>query len=341
MGNDINNMYGVFTLERQDLVDLTRRIAECIPKDFLKNKDKPVIIAVDGSFGCGKKIIADYGREAILGIEHDDVRFPEHDETITVKNEAFTRWDAFVNPFKKLLGIKNRVQSTIQTPITEHIINSNGVDVTCHGKAEFDEFVSAEHGQDQLEVSFINVAWGGGFYGTKGDPQDSYYEKHLKHRKAGGVVYVHNIDHDMAKPDIEIKLESGEGGSCLNGETRACANVGHALKGAIGAEQIAPFDRWARFVTVKFNNAAIEAQGQMLKILKEEFGFYALDHIAQDVLHPPEANESEREIPVIKVDTADFPLVKKHKHHLGASANISAVPAKKCYEITVSTPALS
>lgn len=50
----------VFTISRDDIVELTRRITKAIPPHLLKDIQRPLGVSVDGSFRSGKKIIADY-----------------------------------------------------------------------------------------------------------------------------------------------------------------------------------------------------------------------------------------------------------------------------------------
>ncbi|MEC9236532.1 MAG: hypothetical protein VX803_09820, partial [Pseudomonadota bacterium] len=64
--------YGAFTLERDDLVALAQRIVLSVPNDFLYDKEKPLIISVDGTFKGGKKIIPDSGYEAAFNIKRED-----------------------------------------------------------------------------------------------------------------------------------------------------------------------------------------------------------------------------------------------------------------------------
>jgi hypothetical protein len=277
--------YGVFTLERQDLVDLSRRIAQCIPKDFLKNKDKPIVIAVDGSWKCGKKIVADYGGAAALDIEHDDIYF-EHNSS------AFTQAIAIV---------------------------SNGKQILCHGKAEYDEYVSADIDGERMEVSFINLAYRSGYSFGRGFYGGRCYESHLEERQVGGIVYIHNVGSANIQPDIEIKLESGSGVTCLGGRPRSCRDVKHALEIAIGKDGVNKFKEWGRFVSVTLNNAALDKGGVMSHMLKNEFGFRAQADIPTSLLEFAELQDDDTQAGQIAIDTAGFPLAKKYASHIQAA----------------------
>lgn len=322
--SNTENTYGVFTLERQDLVDLSRRIAACIPADFLKDKDKPVVIAVDGTWQCGKKIVADYGREALLGVKHEDVRFPKRKETEVVPNDSLTMAQSFVNAVKNLFGRREQKDKWITRPLKKRLANSRGVDMACRGISEYDEYVAADVNGALLDVSFINIAWRGDF-SFHDDIDDwtegSLFKHHMNERQAGGVVYVHNLKRDVVEPDIEIKLESKSGYTSLNGEERSCTNVSHALQASLGEDGADIFAEWARFVTVKFNNTALETRANMAKMLKDEFGFCALEQISRELLAIPVEDDSDSEPMQIVVDHANFPLAKKHKHHLAACNN--------------------
>jgi hypothetical protein len=319
-GTNSSDIYGVFTLERQDLVDLSRRIAECIPDGFLQDKDKPVVISVGGSYRCGKKIIADFGRAAILDVEHDDINFDRH----------YPR----PNIFQKVANIARLWFDDPSKPV--HVI-SKGQDVRCRGTEQFDEYVSTGHEGHETEVSFINAAWNHGYvFGDEGNGA-ACYEKHLAQRVAGGIAYIHNINLAAVRPDIEITLESGAGSTCLGGKPRLCLDVNRALKSCGEGDLFTNFNEWSRFVTVQFNNAALDQSGKMAAILKDEFGFCALKSIPQSILSVTKEVDECDQANIMHIDKADFPLAKKHAKLLRDAIAIksSLVPEERA----INTPA--
>jgi hypothetical protein len=309
--DEMSENYGVFTLERQDLVDLSRRIAQCIPKNFLRNRNKPIVIAVDGSIRCGKKIVADYGRAAALGIEHEDIHFASNESVPTQIKVDPTNFDKIKNLLRRMVGA---LKSEPEIEKTVAIV-SNNTQPYCHGNAEYDEYVSADIDGDKIEVSFINVAWGHDY--SFGDEVNNgkCYKKHLAERHAGGVIYVHNADLSNIQPDIEIKLESGSASS-VNGQPRSCHDVKHALEMAIGKEGAEKFGEWGRFVSVAFNNSALDEGGVMSQMLKNEFGFRVQADIPAKLLEFAELQGDDTQADEIAIDTEDFPLAKKYARHI-------------------------
>ena len=68
---------GVVTVTRADLVTLTRRIIKSIPDHMLFDRDRPFTIAIDGTFSCGKKLVADITRDTIFpGNERFKLKLP-------------------------------------------------------------------------------------------------------------------------------------------------------------------------------------------------------------------------------------------------------------------------
>jgi len=325
----MRNSYGVFTLERQDLVDLSRRIALCIPKDFLKNKNKPVIIAVDGSVACGKKIVADYGREAILGIIHEDVVYPpKSSEPVTAPPLTFLQ--KLKKPLKFFAAKKES-----ETVALSRVVESNGQDLNCRGHGEYDEYVSAEVEGDRIDISFINMAWGYGYSFGSEDDAKTLYRKHMKKRQGGGILYAHNMNIDDVRPDIEIKLECGRGSTCLNGQDRSCRDVAHAIAMVAGEDEARAYSQWGRFVSVQFNNAALDHDGIMSKMLKAELGFRALKDISAKLLKFSARHEEGD----AAINIADFPVAKKHAAHLReAHSRHAAAAPEESADINVNTP---
>lgn len=310
-------IYGVFTLERQDLVDLSARIAACVPKDFLTDRDKPVIIAVDGSVGCGKKIIADYGRAAILDITHDDVVYPPKSSEPVIPPP--------LTLFQKIKSLFN-VSAAVKIPEPEiHglAVESKGQHLDCRGRGEYDEYVSAHVGENKIDISFINLAWGSGYsFGEESDPE-TLYRMHMEKRQGGGILYAHNMNLADVRPDIEIKLERGSGSTCLNGQARSCHDVDHALVMAVGEDCAEKFQKWGRFVSVQFNNAALDRDDVISKMLKADFGFRALKDIPAQLLEFAELQGAQPENGEAVMPLSDFPLVKKHAAHIQAAQECS------------------
>ena len=57
----------LITSSREDLFDISRRLAQAIEPQFLHDAANPVFVAVNGSLESGKKIISDALREELLG----------------------------------------------------------------------------------------------------------------------------------------------------------------------------------------------------------------------------------------------------------------------------------
>ncbi|MBU0800316.1 MAG: hypothetical protein KKA05_04865 [Alphaproteobacteria bacterium] len=54
------------TVQRDDLFDLTRRICAMLPDDVMNDKDRPLVVGVNGTLQSGKKIISDAAIEALF-----------------------------------------------------------------------------------------------------------------------------------------------------------------------------------------------------------------------------------------------------------------------------------
>jgi hypothetical protein len=344
MSSNTNEIYGVFTLERQDLVDLSARIAQCVPKGFLKDKDKPVVIAVDGSVRCGKKIVADYGRAAVLDAVHEDIAYPTY---ISPPEEPvpLTRFQKIKNFCRSIIAKEPEVETEPEAVFDGLAVMSNGKSLDCRGVGEYDEYVSSNIESDKIDISFINMAWGSGYsFGNEYDVEKCY-QKHIDQRQAGGLIYAHNVNLSNVLPDIEIKLERGTGHSCLNGQARSCRDVGHALVLAVGGGDSEDFEEWGRFVSVQFNNAALNADGAMLKMLKDEFGFCALKDIPVKLMHAPELQGANLPDGDGRINIKDFPLIKKHTAYLHAARRhndeCEKAGEQDSFELVVNTPRTS
>lgn len=281
--------YGVFSLERQDLVDLSKRIAQCVPKDFLCDKEKPVIIAVDGTFGCGKKIFADYGRDGLLGINGSKLDF-----SLDYKMEPLR--------LKKLKKILKRHGDKPEEG-EKYLYRA---DVLYRGNKDFDEYVRRLVDGHGLEVSFINLAWCGRYSFDCEDDEESHMSKHLQVRKNGGLVYVHNCEEQGFKPDIEICLESKSGTIHVNGHARRCPDVGSVLSLAMGQAAADHYYDWGRYVGVKVNNPSIDQDGAFSRMLRQEFGFVSTVEIDKTV----KAASRGKKQP----SSHGYPIIKGHAH---------------------------
>lgn len=78
--NDNAETLFVFTVMRNDIIELTERITNAIPPHLLTNMKAPLTVSVDGTMGSGKKIVADYARRALLPQMPDVTGNKEYDE---------------------------------------------------------------------------------------------------------------------------------------------------------------------------------------------------------------------------------------------------------------------
>ena len=286
----MGSRYGVFTIERADLVSLSKRIAECVPADFLKDKDKPVIIGVDGTLCCGKKIFADYGRDGALQIDGSKLFNEEYASELTRFGKV-----------KKLLldMIKGRKN------------HDDKLNVSFHGAGEYDEYVRGNARGVDFEVSFINLAWNFGYSFSESSDEAKNFNKHLNLRTLGGLIYVHNSNVANIEPDISIRLEAHEGSEIVNGQPRRCPNVHSAVSKIIGEDKVKEHASWLRYVEVEFNNAAIN-DGKMLQMLRDEFGFVDTEEMHEATLKDSwegaVSGEGETQVP----QECSLPIVKSH-----------------------------
>lgn len=267
---------GVFTITRQDIVDLSQRIAECIPKSFLNNPNKPITIAVNGNYGSGKKIFSDYGRSALLGAFNYEACFP----------------------------------------LDEDEMNSIGIDgddatrLQCVGHVEFDEYVRADMDEQQYEVSFINMSWPSGYSAGINILDDrSKYESHIEKRVYGGLSYVHNVFGDYIESDIEIRLEMEAFTARTDDGLQHCTDVTSVIEEAFeGRTDVLNAD-WLRYVQVDVKNQELDKQAKLSEMLKGEFGFVSTRKI-------PKAVFTMFEGPQEAIKPSSFPVIKPHHHHL-------------------------
>tara|TARA_R110002124_G_scaffold129483_1_gene290938 strand:- start:238504 stop:238959 length:456 start_codon:yes stop_codon:yes gene_type:complete len=77
------------------------------------------------------------------------------------------------------------------------------------------------------------------------------------------------------------------------------------------------FDEWGCFVSVAFNNAALDEGGVMSQMLKNEFGFRAEKDIPVALLEASEL-QGQEEAPAkgIAMNAEDLPLARKYASHI-------------------------
>tara|TARA_R110002126_G_scaffold13118_4_gene57009 strand:- start:155848 stop:156681 length:834 start_codon:yes stop_codon:yes gene_type:complete len=270
--------YGVFTITRQDIVDLSRAIAGCIPSSFMTDPRAPVRVAVQGSYESGKKIIADYGRNEIFGIEEAKLSFCDdkvHNNTCTA------------------------------------VFNKRAALSSC-GHAEYDEYVYGQRDNETYEVSFINLAWMGGY--SKAIPNrtndTAKLAAHFKQRRYGGIAYIHNSVGFITQPDITINIESEGFTADAAGRAYHCCDVSSAIEDACDTDQHEISPEWCRFVQVTVHNEALDQQGKISDMLQAAFGCVDASRLPANVFtFFPDDND-------ILCDNGKFPLRKNHAHML-------------------------
>lgn len=77
------------TGSRKELMNLTRDFAKSIKPEFLTSKDKPFIIAINGDMNCGKSLIWDEFRFAVMGRLDNPL-----EEKISGGDIVFKKWVA-------------------------------------------------------------------------------------------------------------------------------------------------------------------------------------------------------------------------------------------------------
>lgn len=309
--------YSLITLKRDDLVELSRRIAACVPEHLLKDRAQPVVIAVDGGFNIGKKIFADYGREALVGVKHEDLKF-QGVQTFWKSTQRKT-WVEKVAAY--IDDVKQRSVERKQS-------------IICRGASQHDEYVLCRRDGYDIDVSFVNVQWLQYSFGnTQG--ADYAYDEHLDRRRAGGVVYVHNSTADIVVPDLEIKLEGNGLDVHVNDDDAICPQLPNILAQIIGHKRLNEHSDWARYVEVRINNAALNEANILSDMLVNEFGFRAKAHVPKAVFVK---NGDEL---TISGDLANFPLAQKYKPYIEAHAQDMAqqpqADAVICVDVTSKT----
>jgi hypothetical protein len=80
----------IITTKRDDLFSIGRVIAESLDSAFLTEPAKPVLIAINGCFQSGKSIIAEAGREALIGkTEMSGGKKDDHEQWIAQRQDGF------------------------------------------------------------------------------------------------------------------------------------------------------------------------------------------------------------------------------------------------------------
>ena len=292
---------GAFTLERDDLVAISQRIASCIPKSFCVETDRPVVVSVDGTFKSGKKIFADYGRAALLNVGADDFEF--------------YRWGNYPRDNNDLIEVKTL-----------------GERILCRGVNDYDEYAYRVANDNGLDVSFINLAWGSHSFGDNLDPKASLMA-HFARRMTGGVVFVHNANTEFMAPDIEIRIEADYGDKQVNGGRRICPDVLRILGQGVGIERAYKHDGWARYIEITCHNQMLDAAGGLSSSLKDVFGFRSRADMPHKILELPIKALDCAE------DIMRFPLLKKYKSYLEAHAKDMAkqpqADAAQCFEMVI------
>ncbi|MAH04510.1 MAG: hypothetical protein CL561_03020 [Alphaproteobacteria bacterium] len=297
--------YGAFTLERDDLVALAQRIVLSVPNDFLYDKENPLIISVDGTFKGGKKIIPDSGYEAAFNIQREDLSFAQgeiHDGT---------DWKRSFSEAGKDLNVIYR------------------------GRGEYDEYVIGRKAGRDVELSFVNVAWGQGFSFKAAPTECERLAQHLGLRQKGGIVFVHNAEREYIAPDINIRIESDYGDRHVNGENRVCPDVVRILGKGLGTKQAYDQYDWARYVEVSCHNEALDRAASISKMLTDEFGFTAKSQMPKGLFDLGGGTVRCAE------DVLTFPLLDKYRAHLRAYADVVKTqrPGEpSCYEIKIDMP---
>jgi hypothetical protein len=269
--------YGVFTIARQDIVDLSRAIARCIPSSFMTDRAAPVRIAVQGSYQSGKKIVADYGRSEIFGIADEKLKFGGDAAHKNILASAFNAKAA----------------------------------LTSYGHDEHDEYVYGPCGEDMREVSFMNLAWLAGF--SKAIPRKvSDADKlaaHLAQRSHGGIAYLHNCLDFIVKPDITVHIESESFSADAEGKQYHCCDVSSAIEDACDSEKHEVLPEWCRFVKVTVHNEALDQQSGLSEMLKSAFGCVDVSQLPANVFtFFPDDKALDRQ--------GQFPLRKNYAHML-------------------------
>lgn len=161
--------YAGITVTRGDMVALTRRIIKSIPDHMLFNPKRPFIICVDGTIECGKKLVADIGRDTLFPGNEDFfyARMTSDDETAV-----------------------RDIPPSLQHKKPEKPLRN------VHGRENYAEYASGNYKGKDLTVSFVNIAYG-----------NSMRTHVAKRPKTEGIVFAHNGPSIRQNADIAIWME--------------------------------------------------------------------------------------------------------------------------------------
>ena len=135
---------------------------------MLFNPKRPFIICVDGTIECGKKLVADIGRDTLFpGNEDFYARMTSDDETAV-----------------------RDIPPSLQHKKPEKPLRN------VHGRENYAEYASGNYKGKDLTVSFVNIAYGNGM------------RTHVAKRpKTEGIVFAHNGPSIRQNADIAIWME--------------------------------------------------------------------------------------------------------------------------------------
>jgi hypothetical protein len=240
--------YYKYTISRDDIVDFSRRLALCIPQDFLRDPKNPVVVSVNGSWGSGKKIISDFAVEALFGFEPDPEEFKPG---WTPENK-----DEYREYSKKRHDLGYVFNGAL------------GVDEHMSGIAPCGE---------RVEVLFADLYHGlNSFSGfQKGDRLTGVLLRLLEERQKrglGGISYIQNschlVDGDEGTggseavcllSDIDVSIENAD-------EQHRCTDLTGHLNALFG--DAAKDSQWGRYIEVQVTNPKLFKDAQFHEVLQ-------------------------------------------------------------------------
>jgi len=232
-----NNMISGYMISRDDIVNLSRNIAQAVPRDMLNDVDTPLTIAIKGSYSSGKKVIPDSFIEAVMGIAPCPLK-------------GAGGWDSDNRKaYGAYLGARHAQGFAFK------------------GQDGKDEDITARRIDGQpVEFLYVDLLYNTSLLSFCTDTPDITLDEAVKKfnagRKYGGVTFLQNADNlpepSGIKVDIEIWLEN-DSPNFLGHELR-CPNFSDHLRGIFGAA--AQESSWGRYCEVKIND---EALGDILR----------------------------------------------------------------------------
>lgn len=219
-------------ISRDDVVRLSHNIARAIPATFLEDSKRPLNIAVNGSYGCGKKLISDSLIEGLTGVDPHPLKFANG-------------WTP---------ETKDEYRAYLKARAGRGYIFS--------GKEGKDEFVTVNNPAGQkLDLMFLDLNYeprmfefcrGWGEISTA-----ETIELFNMERENGGFTVIQNSDNlkidgceNDFKADVEIWLESEN--SNFNNEPLRCPQLKQKLFDAFG--EASTESNWGRYCEVKLRN---------------------------------------------------------------------------------------